>query len=243
VGAAAATATEMARPGRLPLDGGYAPAGNPSGWSQRGGLRTFWHIPTDKPWVALTFDDGPEPNWTPRVLDTLEKLEAPATFFVVGDRLARNAHLVRGRYERHEVANHTWTHQDLARLGEAPVRDELARCHDAIVKVTGLSPKLMRPPWGHLGGSTLTVADEFGYDLAMWSYVMPEKRFEADPEGIVGHVVAAARPGLILLAHDTGDNRRLVVLNRLDKIVAGLRAKGLELVTVSQLLTAAASPF
>src|SRR5689334_8934092 len=80
-GAAVTAATEMTRPGRLPLDGGYAPAGNPAVWSERGGLRTFWHVPTAKPWVALTFDDGPEPNWTPQVLNTLERLEAPATFF------------------------------------------------------------------------------------------------------------------------------------------------------------------
>ena len=116
VGAAATAATEMMHPGRLPLDGGYAPAGNPSGWSQRGGLRTFWHVPAGKPWVALTFDDGPEPSWTPRVLDTLERLEAPATFFVVGDRLQRNARLVRGRYERHEVAE---PHVDTSRPGAA----------------------------------------------------------------------------------------------------------------------------
>src|SRR3954454_12513586 len=89
-------------PDRLPLDGGYAPAGNPIGWTPRGEVRTIWHVRTDQPWVALTFDDGPAPDWTPRVLDTLDSLDVAATFFVVGERLRANADLVRGRYDRHE---------------------------------------------------------------------------------------------------------------------------------------------
>src|SRR5262245_20830075 len=175
MGAGATQVPRWLKPDRLPMDGGYAPAGNASSWSPRGGVRTIWHVPTSRPWVAFTFDDGPEPDWTPRVLDTLDSLNATATFFLVGDRLLRNAELIRGRYERHEVGNHTFTHCDLAERDEAAVRDQLRRCHDAIVQVTGHRPVLMRPPWGHLGGTTLTVADEFDYDVVMWSYAMPEK--------------------------------------------------------------------
>ncbi len=235
------TATQIPHwfgPDRLPLDGGYAPAGNASSWSPRGGVRTIWHVPTDKPWVALTFDDGPEPDWTPRVLDTLDSVNATATFFVVGERLLHNASLVHGRYDRHEVANHTFTHADLAERDEAGVRDQLKRCHDAIVQVVGRRPTLMRPPWGHLGGSTLTVADEFDYDVVMWSYAMAEELFQKNPSGIVAHAANAARPGSILLAHDVGNTGRLVTINNLAGIITALRDKGLELVTVSQLLSA-----
>jgi peptidoglycan/xylan/chitin deacetylase (PgdA/CDA1 family) len=239
------TATQVPRwfgPDRLPIDGGYAPAGNASSWSPRGGVRTIWHVPTTRPWVALTFDDGPEPNWTPRVLDTLDSLNATATFFLVGERLLRNANLVRGRYDRHEVGNHTFTHADLAQRDEAAVRDQLRRCHDAIVQVVGRRPTLMRPPWGHVGGTTLTVADEFGYDVAMWSYAMAEQLFQANPPGIVQHAANAARPGAILLAHDVGNPGRLVTIDNLAEIIKALRAKGLELVTVSQLLSAQTAP-
>lgn len=238
IGVAASKLPDLFAPERLPIDGGYAPAGNPSGWSGRGGLRTIWHVPTTKPWVALTFDDGPEPDWTPRVLDTLDRLKADATFFVVGDRLLRHADLIRGRYDRHEVGNHTFSHRDLAKRDDAAVRDQLSRCHDAIIKVVGRTPTLMRPPWGHLGGTTLTVADEFGYDVVMWSYVMPEKQHKSRPAGIVDDVVKNARPGSILLAHDVGKRSRLVVIDSLEAMITGLRAKGLELVTVSQLLSA-----
>lgn len=238
VGVAAAQIPGWFKPDRLPMDGGYAPAGNASSWSQRGGVRTIWHVPTTKPWVALTFDDGPEPDWTPRVLDTLDSLQATATFFVVGERLLRHADLIRGRYDRHEVGNHTFTHCDLAQRDESAVREQLRRCHDAIVQVTGRKPGVMRPPWGHLGGTTLTVADEFDYDVVMWSYVMPEKRFLANRSGIVADVVDGARPGSILLAHDVGKPTRLVTIDNLAAIITAIRAKGLELVTVSQLLTA-----
>jgi hypothetical protein len=72
----------------------------------------------------------------------------------------------------------------------------------------------------------------------MWSYAMPEKEFEANPAGIVRPTIDAMRPGSILLAHDVGDPRRLVTIDHLAAIVAGVRARGLELVTVSQLLSA-----
>jgi peptidoglycan/xylan/chitin deacetylase (PgdA/CDA1 family) len=242
VGATATQVPHWLRPDRLPIDGGYAPAGNASSWSPRGGVRTIWHVPTAKPWVALTFDDGPEPNWTSHVLDTLDGLHATATFFLVGERLLRNASLIRGRYDRHEVGNHTFTHCDLAQRDEAAVRDQLRRCHEAIERVIGRKPTLMRPPWGHLGGTTLTVADEFDYDVVMWSYVMPEPRFESHPPGIVNDIATAARPGSILLAHDVGKPDRLVTIDNLTGIVTALRAKGLELVTVSQLLSAQTAP-
>jgi peptidoglycan/xylan/chitin deacetylase (PgdA/CDA1 family) len=238
LGVTAAEVPRWLRPDRLPIDGGYAPAGNASRWSPRGGVRTIWHVPTTKPWVALTFDDGPEPDWTPRVLDTLDRLQATATFFLVGERLLRNAALIQGRYDRHEVGNHTFTHSDLAQRDEAAVRDQLRRCHDAIVAVLGRRPTLMRPPWGHLAGTTLTVADEFDYDVVMWSYAMPEQRYLTHPAGIVDDVAAVARPGSILLAHDVGNSSRLVTIDSLSGIITALRAKGLELVTVSQLLSA-----
>jgi len=227
-------------PHRLPLDGGYAPAGNPLGWSDRGSIRCFWHVPTEAPLVALTFDDGPMPEWTPQVLDTLEKLSVSATFFLVGRHLRDHADVVAGgRYDGHEVGNHTWSHADLAQLDADGVLRELQAAHDEIVLRLGRVPRLMRPPWGHLGGSTLVAADQFGYDVAMWCQPMPEKQYAGDPDGFVQRVVADARPGSILLAHDVGAKSRLLMVENLAAIVQGLRAKGLRPVTLSELLASA----
>ena len=226
-------------PDRLPISGGYAPAGVARVWSPRGEVQVHWHVYTEQPLVALTFDDGPGPRWTPLVLDALDRADAPATFFVVGQRLAGHADLLRGRIDRHEIGNHTWAHRDLAELDEAGVRDQLSRTHEAMRRLLGRTPTLMRPPWGHLGGSTLTVADELGYDVVMWSQQMREELFRADPAAQVTDIVEHARPGTIILAHDVGPGYRLVTLRQLDALIGGLRTHGCRLVTVSELLAAA----
>lgn len=241
VTAVAATAGRRAlSPHRLPLDGGYAPAGNSLDWSNRGSIRCFWHVETEAPLVALTFDDGPMPEWTPQVLDTLGKLDAPATFFLVGKHLRDHAGVVGpGGYDGHDIGNHTWSHADLAQLDADGVLRELQAAHDEIVLRLGREPRLMRPPWGHVGGTTLIAADHFGYDIAMWSQPVPEKQYAGDPDGFVQRVVADARPGSIILAHDVGAKSRLLVVRNLAAIVQGLRAKGLRPVTLSELLASA----
>ena len=236
---AAATAAPLpfTNRARLPIDGGYASAGNPPTWTLRGQIRTVWHVPTTTEAVALTFDDGPCPQWTPQVLDTLAELEAPATFFLVGSNLRRYASLA--RYSGHEVGNHTWSHADLARLDEQAVLDEVRRCHYEISAVLGAAPKLLRPPWGHMAGSTLLAADSLDYDIVLWSQRMPENEYRVNRSGIVNRVVADAQPGAIMLAHDTGSTDRLITVENLRGIVRGLRAKGFRLVTVSELLATA----
>ncbi|WP_345541291.1 polysaccharide deacetylase family protein [Phytohabitans rumicis] len=240
-GAALTRIPDLVTSDRLPLGGGYAPAGVASGWSPRGGLNVRWHVPTEQPFVALTFDDGPGPQWTPMVLDVLDRHRAPATFFVVGERLTRHEDLMRHRIGRHELGNHTWAHRDLGKLDEAGVRDQLLRTHVAIRRVAGYPPTLMRPPWGHLGGSTLVIADEFEYDVVMWSHQMREKRYAHNPPAQARDIVDNVQPGSIVLAHDIGARHRLVALNQLDAILNGLHRRGLRPVTVSTLIAAAAA--
>jgi peptidoglycan-N-acetylglucosamine deacetylase len=238
-------------PDRLPLSGGYAPGGIASPGDmplqnetirRRGVTVVRWRVETDRPLVALTFDDGPGPQWTPMVLDALDRHQAKATFFVVGERLTRHEKLVRKRIARHELGNHTWAHHDLARLAEEQVRDQILRTHFAIKRVTGETATLMRPPWGHLGGSTLVVAEEFGYDVVMWSHQMHEARYESDPPAQARDIVDNVEPGSIVLAHDVGKRKRLVALSQLDAIITGLRRRGLEPVTVSELIATGSPP-
>lgn len=149
---------------------------------------------------------------------------------------------VRKRIARHELGNHTWAHHDLARLDEEQVRDQILRTHVAIKRVTGETTTLMRPPWGHLGGSTLVIAEEFGYDVVMWSHQMHEDRYKADPPAQARDIVDNVGLGSIVLAHDVGKAKRLVALSRLDAIIVGLQRRGLKPVTVSELLAAASVP-
>ena len=189
--------------------------------------------------LALTFDDGPDPQWTPRVLATLARHSVPATFFVRGDHLHQHAQVYAG-HEHHEFANHTWDHPDLGRFAYAQVVEQLGRTGDEIARVFGRRPTLFRPPYGHLGGSTLLAAAEAGLTTVFWSSQMREDRSAADPDAIVGDIRGQVRPGHIVLAHDSGSADRAITIDHLDAIIAGLQTDGYELVTVSDLL--AASP-
>jgi peptidoglycan/xylan/chitin deacetylase (PgdA/CDA1 family) len=224
-------------PDRLPLGGGYAPAADQLGDVQNPGTSVTYYVRTTEPVVAFTFDDGPGPHWTKMVLDLLDDFRVPATFFVVGRNLHAHRDLVRGRLDRHEVGNHSWSHPDLAELDLAAVRRQIARTHDMIRTVAGREPSLLRPPYGHLGGSTLLAADSLGYDVVLWSHQMHDARYRTDPAGQVRDVVQHTTPGSIVLAHDVGDADRLQTIRHLGAMISGLRARGMRFVRVSELMS------
>jgi peptidoglycan/xylan/chitin deacetylase (PgdA/CDA1 family) len=227
----------------LPFYGGFASGIRPdlSPPSAAGGS-VVWSGRTDARRVALTFDDGPMPNWTPRVLQALARHNVPATFFVKGVNVQRHGAAHRSSMQIHELGNHTWDHPDLSRLDYARCRDQLERTSAIIEKVYGRRPTLFRPPYGHLAGSSLLAAAELGLTTVLWSAQMNEKRFEAKPSGIVAYVRAAARPGSIILAHDTGPSNRLVTIDNLDAIITGLQSDGFAFTTVSRLCGLAPAP-
>ncbi|MEV1073367.1 polysaccharide deacetylase family protein [Micromonospora parva] len=229
---------------RLPIAGGPASAtlGNGHQDVGSGALEVVWSAPTNQRLVALTFDDGPAPQWTPMVLDTLAEHRVPATFFMVGAQVHRHADVVRGRLAGHEVGNHSWQHRDLAELDAAEAYDDLRRSHDVIAELTGTPPVLLRPPYGHLGGAVLHAAARLDYRLVLWSLQMVEREFPDDPAGHAQRIVAGVRPGTIVLGHDVGARRRLVALRGLTDIINGLRSRGYTFVTVSALLGAGVAP-
>jgi peptidoglycan/xylan/chitin deacetylase (PgdA/CDA1 family) len=242
-GAAALVAAEDVRrelePDRLPINGGYAPTEDHNNLITRGQVTSTFFVQTSEPVVALTFDDGPLPDWTPLVLDQLDEVSASATFFMVGQHLRANAHLVAHRMDRHEIGNHTWTHADLAEQDVDHALVQLTRTADEIRTVFGRAATIMRPPWGHLAGSTVLAASKLDYDIIVWSQQMHPDTYVNDTAGQVADIVQRSRSGDIILAHDVGDPRRLAGLRGISDIVRGLRTKGLEPVTVSHLLSVA----
>jgi len=229
------------QPHRLPIDGGYAPTEDHGSMITHGQVNTTFFVPTQEPVIALTFDDGPAPHWTPMVLDQLDAVDAPATFFMIGEHLRANRSLVADRMARHEVGNHTWTHPDLAQQDVKGVLGELTRTHELISDVFGRPPTLMRPPWGHMGGSTLLAAANLGYNVILWSQEMHPGVFGSHTAGQVDDIVHNAKPGAIVLVHDVGDPSRLGGLKGIADIVRGLRDRGFRLVTVSDLVGASTS--
>jgi peptidoglycan/xylan/chitin deacetylase (PgdA/CDA1 family) len=235
-GVAAPRAQRWLGPDRLPLSGGYAAAADQLAAVRHPRTSVTYYVETSEPVIAFTFDDGPGPMWTTMVLDTLDEYRVPATFFMVGRNLDTHRDLVRDRLDRHEVGNHSWSHADLAELDLHGVRREISRTHDVIHTVTGREANLLRPPYGHMGGSTLLAADSLGYDVVLWSQAMHEATYESNPAGQVADIVEHTTPGSIVLAHDVGNSTRLVALRHLGEMITGLRARGFRFVTVSELM-------
>jgi cellulose synthase/poly-beta-1,6-N-acetylglucosamine synthase-like glycosyltransferase/peptidoglycan/xylan/chitin deacetylase (PgdA/CDA1 family)/spore germination protein YaaH len=218
--------------------------------------QTYTALPTpyvmqrvgDKPGkIALTFDDGPDPIWTPRILAILKDKKAPATFFIVGQNAQANPELVlREVAEGHVVGNHTFTHPNLALTSQSVTELELNATQRLFQAFTGRSMTLMRPPY--LGDADPTTADEIGpisiaqslgY-LTVGLHVDPDDWQGPPADVIIQRVleqVADPNPdirGRVVLLHDSGGDRKQTV-RALPALIDALRAKGYELVLVSEL--------
>ena len=122
--------------------------------------------------LAITFDDGPNPAITPKLLDLLDRYNAKATFFLIGRYVRECPELARETVARgHSVGNHTETHPNLLWLMPTQVRIELRLCHDTISNVLGAPPKCFRPPFGMRNPWVIPAARELGYRTAMWTLI------------------------------------------------------------------------
>ena len=204
----------------------------PSG--ARGTARvSYSSVNTDAPYVALTFDDGPDAKNTPRLLDMLAKRNIKATFFVLGERIEMHPELLkREKAEGHEIGNHSWNHPNLAKMSEEGVRGQLQRTHDLILKSSGSKTTLMRPPYGSITERQKKwVADAMGYKVILWA-VDPLDWRKPGPAVVARRILSATRPGSIVLMHDIHTQS----VDAVPQILDGLTAKGFKFVTVSQLL-------
>lgn len=199
--------------------------------------QVVWRVQTDRPLIALTFDDGPAPAYTRDYLDMLRDRRVRATFNLVGRSAVAHPDLVRREIaERHQVENHSWSHRDLATASPAETTAELHRGADALESLTGRSPRYFRPPRGNVSGATLAAAATARQAVLLWSAQLHEARLDVD--GNVAHVLARAEPGTILLAHDTSHATidRRIGLRALPVIIDRLRDRGFEFVTVDELV-------
>lgn len=190
--------------------------------------------------LALTFDDGPS-EWTAPILDALVEGSARATFFVLGAKIAgREQILARAAAEEHELANHSWSHTDPAKLDDEELRAELLRTTAALVEATGVRPRLFRPPYAAADARVAAVARSAGLAPTVLRSVDPADWRAADHEQIVRAVVDRVKPGAIVCLHDgwPGDRRgtRAATLAAVEQLVGELPALGYRLVTVSELL-------
>lgn len=183
--------------------------------------------------IALTFDDGPDPRYTPAILDTLARYNAKATFFVVGEHAEAHPALIeRMLAEGHEVAHHTHSHPRVERLSEAELVAEMDECLD-MLGMQGVTPTWYRPPRKQLTELQERLADERGMGIALWARCFERARFHSAEE--MAEVVARETdPGEIVLAHD-GLGDRSMTLKALPLYLEAMQQRGLESVTLSEL--------
>ena len=199
-------------------------------------LTGLWRGDPTRMQVALTFDDGPNPEKTPALLDALEKAGAPATFFVVGARAEAAPDLLRRMARRgDDVENHSYTHQNMDQIEPIVAEEEMLRANVVIEALTGHMPHFFRPPGGNGGPSVLKIAGDYGLIGAFWTEDALHYEESAAPDALVRYVVGHIHPGSIVLMHNGPD----ATITAVPKLVAALRARGYQLVTLSQMAQSA----
>ncbi|TMK39402.1 MAG: glycosyltransferase [Actinobacteria bacterium] len=214
------------------------------------GLRS--HQPPEGKRLALTFDDGPDATWTPAVMATLRRYHVPATFFVVGGRVVRYPGLVREeRKNGFEIGNHTFTHADLSTLPGWEANAQVALAESAIMGVTGIRPRLFRPPYSATSDAITPHQETVLGKVAAQGYIVavadidPEDWSRPGVQTIVSRVMAGGgsgrslgpegKRGGIVLMHDAGGNRSETVA-ALNILIPRLKAEGWKFVNTSDML-------
>lgn len=217
----------------------------------KGSHRVLWSVDTIEPRAALTFDDGPDPEFTPRILEILADHDVRATFMMMGYNVAQHADLARQVVAAgHEVGNHTWTHLNLLREPDHSQYEEILRAHETIEDVTGQVCSLFRPPRGQLTGASLRQAALLDCDTVLWS-VDRGAPAVSTAEAVADFVEVHFGAGDIIDLHDglgrgtfhpdadfaeTSRQRREVEIEALPRILTDAAERGLQVGRVADVL-------
>lgn len=217
----------------------------------RGSVRVWWSVTTEERIAALTFDDGPEPRLTPRVLDVLADADARATFFVVGEMARRHPDLLlRSVEDGHEIGNHGEHHRNPLDVEPRLLRSLVTEGADTIEALTGRRPRFYRPPRGQVTGSVLAAAAAAGSEVVLWSVSRGGGDIgDGDDADVERSVLDSMAPGAITCLHDgygaSGEQgrpesslvtRREAELRALPRVLHALAGDGWSFVTLSELI-------
>lgn len=207
----------------------------------RGAFLGKVHWRGDPGGVALTFDDGPHPEYTPKVLETLDRLGAKASFFVIGRYLEKYGNLVAAASRAgHLVANHSFHHfRAMSFFSTRQIRQEIIRCQEELEKWVGYQPSFYRQPTGFRNPKIFGILREMRMSLVGWQ-THAFDTVAKNPEGIAQRILNTFQPGGIILLHDgwdrDGEKDRTPTLEALPLILQGLKDRGLQFFTLDRLL-------
>ena len=202
---------------------------------------SYSSIRVDGPYIALTFDDGPHPTLTPKLLDILKERHIHVTFFVLGQMVKDHPEiLVREAAEGHEIGNHTWDHLALTKVvsREGGLTHEIADTSELIKETIGKAPTILRPPYGATNPRlSRAIEKEYGMKVILWS-VDPDDWKDPGAEVVEQRIIAGwkgsggTKPGAIILAHDIHKG----TVQAMPALLDALLAKGYKFVTLSELM-------
>lgn len=199
-------------------------------------------VNTEKKLIALTFDDGPYPPYTEKLLQVLEEKQVKATFFLVGENVKRHPELARKvKAAGHEIALHAGVHQDLLKLNSEALQANIALGKTILKEELGVEPRFMRPPHGFKDWQVIAAIKANGLQAMNWS-IIPRDWTNPGVETITSRVLDKAQPGAIVLLHDGDSPKNLAPRQQTVEataiIIDKLRHQGYEFVSASQLLQA-----
>ncbi len=203
---------------------------------------TVYHVRTDKKRVALTFDDGPSPRWTPKILDELKKAGVKATFFMIGYHVQKYPEIARRVVaEGHMVGNHGFAHSVILYYTPAEIEEEIRYAEHVIREATGVTTRFFRPPKAWLRRAVKQKIQAMGYRVVLWS-LNSKDWVSFNHKYIVHYIASRVKNGDILLFHDSGNvfsregGHRGQTVETIPHLVEVLRKKGYEFVTIEELL-------
>lgn len=192
----------------------------------------------DKRQIALTFDDAPDTDFTPKVLDVLKQEGVKATFFVVGNRVEKHPDIVKRMVdEGHMIGNHSYNHANLPKLSDAEFRDQIIKTDELIRQFTGYIPNIVRPPYGNISEEQIKWLASQHKKIVNWNVdSLDWKGLSA--EQVRTNVLAHVSPGAIILQHSAGGTGEDLTgtVEALPGIINKLRNDGVTLVTIPELL-------
>lgn len=187
-------------------------------------------------YIALTFDDGPESKWTPRILDILRDKQIKATFFVIGRELEKYPDIAQRMVgEGHVIANHTYNHVNLNNVSPDQMASEINQGASAIAKFTGKKPKLLRPPFGAQNPKVVEIANNNGSFVILWSVDTEDWR-GLDAQTIRARVVPIVKNGDIILQHNGEGPNLEGSVTVLPILIDEIKARGYTFVTIPEIL-------
>lgn len=189
--------------------------------------------------IALTFDDGPDEDFSPQILDILKKYNVKATFFMVGQKVGWNPEIAkRVSDEGHDIGNHTFSHINICKSTNEQINNEINKTQKIIKDVTGKEPKFFRPPYRAINENLFNIIKSKDMKVVLWSDLDTKDWSNPGVYNIIKTIEDNAKNGTIILLHDYNQirNNKSQTIQALEKVIPKMQSLGYEFVTISDMI-------